>query len=152
MRNVPALVAVLAGLAIVAACGDDLPKSEFPTGDPLVAFHTMDKSVPAETAKRVLDRVLTAVPQLKELRAADAAQAGGQVVLNISLQSGPDPEGMHALERECHFVYVNTNGPNGLIHTATFVVKADLSEVQVFDDTGDAVEPVDVWLKARGLK
>lgn len=152
MHHRSAAVLGLLAAVFTTSCFDSTPKSDFPTGDPMVTYHNNDRDVAPETAKRILDLVLGAAPQLKTLRATQAASAGDQVTLNLAVLSSPDPQGMHELYREYYFVYVNTNGPNGLITTATFVVKADLSEVKVFDDGGDDVVPVAEWLKSKRIK
>jgi hypothetical protein len=142
----------LVAALLVTSCGDVAPKSDFPTGDPMIAFHHQDKSVTPETAKKVLDQVLAAAPQLKTLRERDEKASGCKVWLNVVLQSGPEPEAANAIERTNHFVYVNTSGEKGLVTTDTFVVSEDLETVQVFDASGDEAESVAAWAARRGLK
>ncbi|MCE9637794.1 MAG: hypothetical protein K8T90_19000 [Planctomycetes bacterium] len=152
MKRRIAVVSGLLACLFVTSCFESAPKTDFPTGDPMITYHNNDRDVTPETAKKLLDLVLGAAPQLKSLRVTQAASAGDRVTLNLAVQSSPDPKGMHELYREYYFVYVNTNGPQGLITTATFVVKADFSEVKVFDDGGDDVVPVADWLTSKGIK
>ncbi|MBI5547904.1 MAG: hypothetical protein HY901_28810 [Deltaproteobacteria bacterium] len=136
-------------LFLVAVACTAEPKGDFVSGEPDVLLHHIDKGVDAAAAEKVLRRVLAAVPQLKQMRAAQEKPSGGRVRLNLSLQSGPDPQAVDALERSHYFVYVNLQGSSGLLKTYTFVVAKDLNEVKAFDEDGDSVISIPKWLSKQ---
>ena len=137
-------------LAVLAAGCTPEPKGDFASGEPDVFLFQIDKAATPANAEKAVRKVLSAVPQLKDLRAAQEKSAGGKVKLNLSLQSAPDPEAKAALERENYFVYVNLQGPSGLLKTFTFVVSKDFGDVKAFAADGDTVISLQDWLKAQG--
>ena len=137
-------------LALAAAACNEAPKGDFASGEPDVTLFQIDKAATPANAEKALRKVLAAAPQLRDLRAAQEKAVGGKVRLNLSLQSAPDPAAKEALERSSYFVYVNLQGPSGLLKTFTFVVDKDFNEVKAFAADGDTVVSLQEWAKAQG--
>lgn len=143
-------LAIALCLAALAAACTDAPKGDFASGEPDVTLFQIDKAAAPADAEKALRKVLATVPQLRDLRAAQEKAAGGKVRLNLSLQSAPDPSAKLALERESYFVYVNLQGPSGLLKTFTFVVDKGFAHVRAFAADGDTVVTIQEWVEAQG--